>query len=321
MTRFAYHDRIFTSVSNSEGGDVGGGTRFHYRQEGETVWATYQGGAVRFGTLIARILENDCLDMRYQHVTTIGELKAGRCLSQPEAGPDGRLRLSERWQWTEGGSHSGHSIVEEVGRASDRLISELGQIDIYLFDQLVRGRIAQGMRLLDVGCGSGRNLAYFLRAGYEVFGVDADRAAIEGVRNLAARLAPSLPPGNFRAEPLEELSFDVHADVVIASAVLHFAHDDRHFEKMLDAAWRALEPGGLFFARLASSIGIESRIGWIEGRRGRLPDGSERYLVDEPLLLTLTARLGGTLLDPLKTTVVQDQRAMTTWVLRKSVSR
>ena len=48
-----------------------------------------------------------------------------------------------------------------------------------------------------------------------------------------------------------------------------------------------------------------------------MPDGSERYLVDEALLCRLTGELGGQLADPLKTTVVQNQRCMTTWVVRK----
>jgi SAM-dependent methyltransferase len=316
-SRLSYHNRIFRSVANSAGGDVGGATRFHYRHEGGVVWATYSGGAVRLGTLVARVLPDDSLDMRYQHVTTSGDVKAGRCLSQPEILDDGRLRLHERWQWTEGGNDAGDSIVEQVGRAPDRLTIEFGQIDIYLFDQLLRGRIAPGMRILDAGCGTGRNLVYFLRSGYEVFGVDADRSAIEQVRELAAALAPDLPAGNFRAEPVEAMAFDACADVVLSSAVLHFARDDRQFDGMLSASWRALKPGGLFFCRLASSIGIESRIGWVEGRRGVMPDGSTRYVVDERQLLELGDRLGGTLLDPLKTTVVQDQRSMTTWVLRK----
>jgi SAM-dependent methyltransferase len=107
------------------------------------------------------------------------------------------------------------------------------------------------------------------------------------------------------------------ADVVLSSAVLHFARDDAHFMAMLQSMWRVLAPGGMLFCRLASSIGMEQRVHQIAGRRYRLPDGSERYLVDEPFLMALTQDLGGELLDPLKTTIVQNQRCMTTWVLRK----
>jgi tellurite methyltransferase len=193
-----------------------------------------------------------------------------------------------------------------------------GQIDIYLFDQLLRGRIPPRTRIVDAGCGSGRNLVYFLRAGYDVRGVDADPAAIRAMQSMVRTLAPDLPAGNFRCEPLEKMSFpDRCADLLISSAVLHFARDDDHFDTMLRECWRLLDGDGLFFCRLASSIGIESEIRATASGRFRLPDGSERYLVDEARLMEATAQLGGVLIDPLKTTVVQNQRAMTTWVMRK----
>jgi tellurite methyltransferase len=195
---------------------------------------------------------------------------------------------------------------------------QFGQIDIYLFDQLLRGRIAPGMLIFDAGCGHGRNLVYLLREAYEVYGVDTDPRAIEAVRRLAASLEPALPASNFRVEAIEDTSFgEAFADLVISSAVLHFARDDAHFDAMLRGMWRMLKPGGLFFCRLASSIGVESQVKPIAGRRFLLPDGSERYLVDEALLTALTKELGAELEDPLKTTVVQNQRSMTTWVLRK----
>ena len=198
------------------------------------------------------------------------------------------------------------------------LQEQFGQIDIYLFDQLLKGRILPGMRILDAGCGSGRNLVYLLREGYEVYATDADAREVEKVRGMALALAPSLPASNFRVEAVEQMSFDdACADVVISNTVLHFAQDDAHFESMLRGSFRVLKPGGLFFCRLGSSIGMESKVEHVRGRRYKSPDGSERYLVDEALLGSLTERLGE-LADPLKTTIVQNQRSMTTWVVRKS---
>lgn len=109
-----FDNRFFTSVANSASGDVSAATAFHYRQAGDIVWGTYAGGAVAMGTLIARVCADGSLDMRYQHVTMSGEMKTGTCASQPEALPDGRLRLHERWRWTEGGNDSGESVVEEI---------------------------------------------------------------------------------------------------------------------------------------------------------------------------------------------------------------
>ena len=197
------------------------------------------------------------------------------------------------------------------------LQDEFGQIDIYVFDQLLRGRIAPGMRVFDAGCGGGRNLVYLLRGGYDVAGNDADASAIAAVRTLAETLAPGRMH-DFRVEPIERTSFaDVSFDVVIASAVLHFARDAAHFETMLRQMWRVLKPGGTFFARLASTIGIEQDVVSLGHGRFRLPDGSDRFLVDAAAIESWTATLGGTLLDPIKTTVVHDQRSMTTWVLKK----
>lgn len=194
----------------------------------------------------------------------------------------------------------------------------LGDIDIYLLDQLLKGRIAPGMAVLDAGCGGGRNLVYLLREGYEVCGVDGNPEAVRQVRQLAAELAPALPRESFQVADLETIPFpDARFDVVLCSAVLHFARDEAHFDRMLDEMWRVLRPGGLFFARLASTIGLEGRVRPLQGRWFLVPDGSERFLVDAEMLRAATARLGGVWLDPLKTTLVEDLRSMSTWVLRK----
>jgi SAM-dependent methyltransferase len=201
----------------------------------------------------------------------------------------------------------------------DDLRASAGDIDIYLLDQLLRGRLTTDMQVFDAGCGGGRNLVFLLQAGFNVWATDQDPRAIDVVRRLASRLAPALPADRFRVEPVEQCSFsDAAFDVVISSAVLHFARDDGQFLAMLEEMWRVLRAGGMLFCRLASSIGMADRMQRIEGRRFLLPDGSERYLVDADLLDALARRLGGVLLDPIKTTVVQDQRCMTTWVLTKS---
>ena len=200
---------------------------------------------------------------------------------------------------------------------SARLRTEFGEIDIYLFDQLLRGRFDGRHRVLDAGCGAGRNLSYFLRHGFDVRAVDADASAIRSVRQLVAALHPTLPPDHIHCGSLVSLPWeDGSSDAVICSAVLHFARDEREFTAMLEEVWRVLAPGGLFFARLATSIGLEGHLPSSTGRV-RLPDGSERFVVDERTLLSWTSKLGGTLADPLKTTNVQNIRCMTTWVMEK----
>jgi SAM-dependent methyltransferase len=198
------------------------------------------------------------------------------------------------------------------------LQSLFGNIDIYLFDQVLRGRIRPGMRVLDAGCGGGRNLVYLLREGFDVSAVDEDTQAVAAVRQIAAALAPALDGQQIRVGAIEHLPFpDASFDVVISNAVLHFARDDAHFDAMVGEMWRVLRPGGMLFARLASSIGMTQPLEHVGGRHYILPDGTTRYVVDEAQLMSLTHALGGDLLDPLKTTVVQHQRCMTTWVVGK----
>ena len=195
---------------------------------------------------------------------------------------------------------------------------QFGHIDIYVFDQILRGNIAAPMRVLDAGCGYGRNLVHLLREGCEVFALDADAEGVSHVRQLAAILAPKLPAENFRVGAIEKMPFaDGFADVAICNSVLHFARDERHFLAMVEELWRCVRPGGMLFCRLGSRIGMDFER--IRGHVYRIGDGSEWFLVDEAVLLQMTRQMGGILIDPLKTTIVQDYRCMTTWVVRKPI--
>jgi SAM-dependent methyltransferase len=197
---------------------------------------------------------------------------------------------------------------------------QFGNIDIYVFDQILRGNIAPGMRVLDAGCGYGRNLVHLLRVGCEVFALDADAAGVEHVRALAGILAPGLPMENFQVGAIERMGFaDGFADVVICNSVLHFSRDEKQFLAMVEELWRVVKPGGMLFCRLGSRIGMEFER--VRGNIFVIGDGSEWFLVDEAVLLQMTKQMDGVLVDPLKTTIVQDYRCMTTWVVRKRLDR
>ena len=153
---------------------------------------------------------------------------------------------------------------------------------------------------------------------FDVFAVDENADAIEYVRHLAKMLAPKISDENFQISTIEKMPFaDETFDWVLSNAVLHFALDEKQFDAMLREMWRVLKPSGTLFARLASTIGIENKLEKIAERRYLLPDGSERFLVDEEMLIEKTQNLGGIFIEPIKTTNVQNLRCMTTWIIQK----
>ena len=174
------------------------------------------------------------------------------------------------------------------------------------------------MRVLDAGCGTGRNLPYFFQAGFDVYAADEDEDALNHVREIAEKLSPGIHADHFRVEKVESMTFPPESfNLVICNAVLHFAEDESHFQRMLDGLWQATAQGGMLFMRLASSIGIESRLDRLDNGKYRMPTGGEWFLATEAKLLLATQRLGGEMLEPLRSVNVQNLRCMTTWILRK----
>jgi len=200
----------------------------------------------------------------------------------------------------------------------EQIQAQFGNIDIYLFDQILKGRYQPGQKVLDVGCGSGRNSYFFLQNDFEVYGVDQSPEAIASIQALAASAQKDYPLDRFQVSSIEGMNFKKDSfDLVICNAVLHFAKNDEHFDQMLRSIWQVLKPGGYFFCRLASTIGVEQQIKSLGDSRYELPNGTIWYLVDEALLLRYTRELQGELIEYIKTTNVQNLRAMTTWCLRK----
>ena len=194
------------------------------------------------------------------------------------------------------------------------LQESIGDTDIYLIDQIMKGRYQPGDAILDAGCGYGRNLFWFLKNGLDVYGVDQNAAAITSLRtNFPAHLGKK-----FQQADLETLPFDDNFfDHIICSAVLHFAKNTTHFHEMVAESTRVLKPGGSLFIRMTSDIGIEDKPKPIADGVYQIPDGSTRFLLTRTLLAEIIQKNNLSFLEPFKTTNVDDLRCMSTLVLKK----
>ncbi|MFK7807829.1 MAG: class I SAM-dependent methyltransferase [Saprospiraceae bacterium] len=196
------------------------------------------------------------------------------------------------------------------------MIGLLKTTDIYLIDQILKGRFEYSNRVVDLGCGGGRNLPYFLKNNFDVYGIDEDEEKISATKELVEFWNPNVDMDQFQVRSIENHGLPKGSfDLVICNAVLHFANNQNHFEQMLKASFALLKPGGLFFARLATDIGIEHLVKPLSDGRYLLPDESERYLVNQNQLITYTKQLNAYLVEPIKTTNVQNLRCMTTWCM------
>jgi len=200
---------------------------------------------------------------------------------------------------------------------NNSVLQQFGNLDIYIFDQLLKGNILPGQRILDAGCGTGRNHYYFVKEGFDVSAFDINADALNVAKETANALKYNTEAkfllGDMSHIPFENESFDWIFNV----AVLHFAHNKVHFEQMLSELWRVCAKGGKILIRLATDIGIAHLMQPLGNQRFIMPDGSERFVLNHNDLLFYTEELKATLFEPLKTTNVQNLRCMTTWCLQK----
>lgn len=196
----------------------------------------------------------------------------------------------------------------------DPLTDLVGSTDIYLLDQILKGRYGASGSVLDAGAGAGRNLRWFVRQGFRVFGTDLDPAAVQTLRHVY----PEMPAENFQLAPVEALPFpDAYFDHVVCCAVLHFARNPEHFELMFGELIRVLKPGGSLFARVATDVGLADKMLPLGQGRFRMPDGTDRFLLTRPMLGALLRKHQLRLLEPFKSVLVDELRSMTVLVIGK----
>ena len=191
-------------------------------------------------------------------------------------------------------------------------LEALRGIDVYLIDQLLKNRINSDSKILDAGCGYGRNIHYLIHNGLDVTAIDVNIEPIEALREQYPEIKD-----RFLVTSLEDFASPIHFDFIICNAVLHFASGHKQFGKMFDSLVCHLKENGILFIRMTSTIGLKldqpNRYGVFD-----LPDGSVRYLITRAKIDELLAKYSLSLLEPVKTVKVEELRSMTTLVLLKN---
>lgn len=198
---------------------------------------------------------------------------------------------------------------------NNNIQTQLGQTDIYLIDQIMKGRYKPDDIILDAGCGSGRNMHWFLQNNFNITGIDINEAAIQELKDKYPGLR-----NTFSVLPVENTGFaDNRFDHIICSAVLHFVNSTTQFKSMLNELVRVLKPGGSLFIRMTSDIGIEDKVELIADGVYVIPDGSTRFLLTRQLLAGCMQQNKLSFIEPIKTTNVDDVRCMSTLLLQKKI--
>ncbi|SEL10045.1 Ubiquinone/menaquinone biosynthesis C-methylase UbiE [Aquimarina amphilecti] len=193
------------------------------------------------------------------------------------------------------------------------LRSRLGNIDIYLLDQILKDRYSQNDKILDAGCGSGRNIHWFYENKFDIYAVDREIEQIAFIKSIYPNWSDK-----FSVSSLDKLKYENDFfDHIICSAVLHFASSTDHFNSMFSELIRVLKPSGTLFIRMTSDIGVKDKISHIHQGVYRLGDESDRFLLTQELLSSIMQNHGLSFLEPLKSTNVHDLRSMSTLVLQK----
>jgi 2-polyprenyl-3-methyl-5-hydroxy-6-metoxy-1,4-benzoquinol methylase len=141
-----------------------------------------------------------------------------------------------------------------------KLNNELGNADLILIDQILKDRFSDQMRILDAGCGEGRNMIYFVKNGYNIYGIDQDEEAVNMAKIVCASANRSYIMENIQAFPIEENPFpDLFFDAVICINVLHSVSGHDEFFDLFDHLLRLLNNGGFLFLSMESDIGLSNR--------------------------------------------------------------
>ncbi len=190
------------------------------------------------------------------------------------------------------------------------LNGELGNSDILLIDQILKNRFSPDMKILDAGCGEGRNLTYFIRNGYCIYGIDNDPDAIRMAGIISGSVNRNFVKENLLTCSIEDNPFpDQFFDVVLCINVLHDAASKEHFEQMIRSLHRILRKEGMVFLSMASEF----------CHQGRTNSSSvkNRFLLNDRIMKALEIYFYLGQVEPIRTIHIEGRECLTYVILTR----
>lgn len=187
-------------------------------------------------------------------------------------------------------------------------------MDLILMDLILKGIVPERGRVLDIGCGEGRNGIYFIQKGYEYHGWDTDRSKLRLIEYLAKNISGS--DVCFEAHDLRLAPPNVTFDFIICSRLLHFAHDLSDFMSMWKKVTKLLKSDGILYVSMDSTVDVSIGEGIAEGKV-MFPDGKLRFALTKPLYARIKTSFEEVM--PLRTLVHHGERAQSFFALRKTI--
>ena len=186
-------------------------------------------------------------------------------------------------------------------------------MDLFLLDLILKGKIPENARILDAGCGEGRNAIYFIQEGYEYLGIDSDESKIRLAQYMSSNISTS--KAIFKVGDIRQMRDNATFDLVICSRVLHFAESENDFFEMWSSISEQVSQGGMIYISMDSKI--DNALGHpVENGRFEFPDGAVRFAITDSIYQEI--KKGFELVEPLKTLVQNETRAQSFFTLRKT---
>ncbi|XOV92594.1 MAG: class I SAM-dependent methyltransferase [Bacteroidota bacterium] len=198
----------------------------------------------------------------------------------------------------------------------ENLNNTFGDIDLELLDLVLKGFFREGQRLLDAGCGEGRNLIYFLQKNFDVYGIDSEKSSVDLVKYMFRNFCKD--PNNVRQEEISNTTFSSGMfDAIICSRVLHFSETELHFLKSWEQLIRMLKSGGILYLSMDSMIGFANKVTKLSDGKWQFQDGKIRFLLDENLLEKMQIEKSFEFIGPMKTIHYNSDHCQTIFSLKK----